>query len=273
MSSAGWPVAPLRAAARERPRLVAALLAVAAVAWWSTAVRMAGMDQGPGTDLGAPVWFVGAWVVMMAAMMLPSAAPVVVLYARMAAGRGPGPHAFAAGYLVVWGLAGMAAYTVADAGRALCGSALAWDGAGRWVAGGTLLVAAAYELTPLKDACLRRCRSPVGFLMSSWRPGLLGATHMGARHGAWCIGCCWALMASLFALGVMSLTWMAVVAALVLVEKTVPWRRAATWATALVLLVLGVVLIAAPGRLPGMVVPGGAAGGGDMPATVDMEMR
>ena len=94
----------------------------------------------------------------------------------------------------------------------------AWDRAGRWVAGATLLVAAVYELTPLKDVCLGRCHSPLGFLLGAWRGGPGGAFRMGAAHGAWCVGCCWALMASLYALGVMSLTWMAVVAGLIAVE-------------------------------------------------------
>src|SRR5947199_382922 len=126
------------------------------------------------------------------------------------------------------------------------GSQLAWDNAGRWVAGGTLLVAAAYELTPLKNACLGKCRSPLGFLLGSWRDGTLGAFELGARHGAWCVGCCWALMASLFALGVMSLVWMAVVAALIAFEKTLPSRPAVTYGTAALLGVLAVLLVAAP---------------------------
>jgi predicted metal-binding membrane protein len=130
-------------------------------------------------------------------------------------------------------------------------------GAGRWLAGGTLVAAAAYELTPLKDMCLTKCRTPLGFLLGSWRDGARGALEMGARHGAWCVGCCWALMASLFALGVMSLAWMAFVAALIAFEKTVPWGRAATFATAALLLVLGVLLIAAPDAIRGLTVPGG----------------
>ena len=89
-----------------------------------------------------------------------------------------------------------------------------------------LAVAALYELTPLKDVCLAKCRSPLGFLLGTWREGRLGALEMGSRHAGWCLGCCWALMAALFALGVMSLTWMAFVAALIALEKTLPWRRA-----------------------------------------------
>ena len=112
---------------------------------------------------------------------------------------------------------------------------LAWDRAGRWVAGATLLGAAVYELTPLKDVCLGKCRSPLGFLLGSWRGGWAGALQMGAKNGAWCVGCCWALMASLFALGVMSITWMVFVAGLIAAEKTLPWRRVATYGTAAIL--------------------------------------
>jgi len=141
-------------------------------------------------------------------------------------------------------------------GAGVAGDVLAWDRAGRWAAGITLLVAAVYELTPLKDVCLGKCRSPLGFLLTSWREGLRGAVEMGARHGAWCLGCCWALMASLFALGVMSVAWMALVAGMIALEKTLPWRRAATFGTAAVLLVLGVLVLAAPDAVPGLTIPG-----------------
>ena len=133
---------------------------------------------------------------------------------------------------------------------------LSWDRAGRWVAAATLVLAAVYELTPLKDVCLGKCRSPLGFLLGSWRAGRLGALQMGAKNGAWCVGCCWALMVSLFALGIMSLVWMAVVAALIAAEKTLPWRRAATYGTAAILLVLGVLLFVAPDAIPALTTPG-----------------
>jgi predicted metal-binding membrane protein len=202
---------------------------------------------------------------MMAAMMFPSVAPTVALYARMTRRRAPAaPLLFAAGYVVTWTAAGLLAYGVLSLGRELLGGQLAWDNAGRWVAGGTLVLAAAYELTPFKDVCLTKCRSPLGFLVGSWRDGLRGALEVGARHGAWCVGCCWALMASLFALGVMSVAWMAFVAALIALEKTLPWGRPVTYATALVLLALGVVLIAAPDAVPGLVVPGDGGGMGGM---------
>src|SRR4029078_9504982 len=126
------------------------------------------------------------------------------------------------------------------------GDVLAWNNTGRWVAGGTLLVAAVYELTPLKDVCLSKCRSPLGFLLGAWRDGPGGALQMGAKHGAWCVGCCWALMASLFALGLMSIVWMAFVAALIAAEKTLPWRRAATYGTAALPPLLRVLMLSAP---------------------------
>ena len=256
-------------ATRARLGLIALLLALAAVAWWSTADRMSGMDAGPGTALGALGWFLGVWVVMMAAMMLPSVAPTVALYAQIARRRAPtAPLVFALGYLAAWAAAGLLAYALFDVAKALLGDQLGWDGAGHWVAGGTLIVAAAYEVTPAKDACLGHCRSPLGFLSRSWSDGLSGAFTMGARHGAWCLGCCWALMASLFALGVMSLTWMAIVAAIIAVQKMLPWPRVATYGTAVVLVVVGVLLIAAPDAIPGLTVPG--SGSMDMPMNMQM---
>ncbi|MGH2799770.1 MAG: DUF2182 domain-containing protein, partial [Thermoleophilaceae bacterium] len=246
-------LAPALDAARARLGLIALLFALAAVAWWSTADRMQGMDDGPGTELGALGWFLGVWLVMMAAMMFPSVWPTVALYAHMARRKArAAPLVFAAGYIATWTAAGLVAYGVFALGRTLLGDQLAWDNAGRWLAGGTLVVAATYELTPLKDVCLAKCRSPIGFLISAWRDGLWGGFNMGARHGAWCVGCCWALMASLFALGAMSLAWMAFVAALIALEKTLPWRRTVTYATAALLLCLGIALLAAPGEVPGL---------------------
>jgi predicted metal-binding membrane protein len=247
-------------AVRGRLGLVAVLLALTAVAWWSTADRMAGMDAGPGTDLGALAWFLGVWVVMMAAMMFPSLAPTVALYATMTRQRGLArPLLFSAAYLVVWGGAGLVAYGVFRLGQSAYGGDLAWHTGGRWLAAGVLLAAAAYELSPFKDVCLTHCRSPVGFLVGHWREGRRGAVEMGSRHAGWCLGCCWALMAGLFALGVMSLSWMAFIAALIALEKTLPWGRAVTWGTAAILVVLAVALLVAPGSVPGLVVPGSHA--------------
>jgi predicted metal-binding membrane protein len=251
-------LAPAFAAARGRLGLVALLFVLAAMAWWFTADRMRGMDDGPGTDLGALGWFVGVWVVMMAAMMFPSVSPTVALYSRMTRSRAPlAPLVFTSGYLLTWTAAGLLAFGISDLGGSALGDELSWNNAGRWVAGGILLVAALYELTPFKDLCLAKCRSPLGFLLGSWRGGLSGALQMGTRHGAWCVGCCWALMAALFALGAMSIAWMAFVAALIAAEKTLPLGRSVTYGIAAILLLLGVLMVAAPDAIPGLTIPGG----------------
>lgn len=248
---------PAYAAARTRLGLIALLVALAAVGWWWTAHEMQDMDGGPWTELGSAGWFLSVWVVMMAAMMLPSVAPTVALYSNLKHTRALGaPLLFTSGYLLVWSAVGLGTYLLARIGAELSGDVLAWDRAGRWVAGATLLIAAAYELTPLKDVCLGKCRTPLGFLLGNWREGLSGALNMGVRHGAWCVGCCWALMASLFALGVMSIVWMAVVAGLIAFEKSIPSRRAATYGTGAVLIVVGVLMLFAPDVVPALSIPG-----------------
>jgi predicted metal-binding membrane protein len=253
----GPGLGPAFAAARTRLGLIALLFGLAALGWWWTIDQMQGMDAGPWTGLGSLGWFLGVWLVMMGAMMLPSVAPTIALYARMTRARSLfSPLLFSAGYLVTWGAAGLLAFALARVGGLAAGDVLAWHRAGRWIAGATLLAAAVYELTPLKDVCLGKCRSPLGFLLGSWRGGRAGALRMGARNGAWCVGCCWALMASLFALGVMSIAWMAFVAGLIAVEKTLPWRRVATWGTAALLLAVGLVLFFAPDALPALTTPG-----------------
>jgi predicted metal-binding membrane protein len=245
-----------------RPRWVAAALLVAALVTWLLAVaEMEGMDAGPGTDLGAPIPFLGIWVTMMAAMMLPSAAPMVAFYARLAetrAGRRRSivlTTAFVAGYLAVWtaiGLLAVGLYRLIDV---VGGGLLAWDEAGPYVAGGAIVGAGIYQLTPLKRVCLRHCRAPLLFLLSSWRPGLRGATRLGVGHGAYCVGCCWGLMLVLFAVGVMSVAWMVAIAVVIFAEKVLPWgeRLATVFAAAFV--ALGVVVAAAPDSVPGLTDP------------------
>jgi predicted metal-binding membrane protein len=184
---------------------------------------MQGMDEGPWTGLGALGWFLGVWVVMMAAMMFPSVAPTVALYSRMTRQRSPlSPLVFVGGYLVTWAAAGLVAFALLATVDRVAGNVLAWDRAGRWVAGATLVVAAVYELTPLKDVCLGKCRSPLGFLLGSWRDGRWGALRMGAQNGAWCVGCCWALMAVLIVAASMALVWVGVIAVAVAAEKLLP---------------------------------------------------
>jgi predicted metal-binding membrane protein len=248
-----------RQAAREHPEVVAGILAAAGLAWWSTADRMAGMDGGPGTALGTLGWFTGVWAVMMAAMMLPSLAPTAAVYAALVRREPSRVLLFASGYLLVWSAAGVAAYGLFELGKSLFADALAWHRGGRWLAAGVLVLAALYQLTPFKRAFLLRCRSPLRFLHDTWRDSRSGAFVMGLRSGGWCLGCSWALMAALFALGVMSLTWMVLIAALVALEKLGPWGRAAKVATAGVLVVLAVAILAVPHDVPGFVVPGSTA--------------
>jgi predicted metal-binding membrane protein len=247
--------------------LIAALLALAVVGWLVTDHRMAGMDAGPGTDLGTLGFYTGVWVVMMAAMMFPSVWPMVLGYRFIAGRRAERAGAakpvstglFVLGYMAVWTVFGLAAYGLFDGVRSLSHGTFAWHRGGRYLAGGVLIAAAAYQLTPLKDACLSRCRSPFAFFTESWHDGARGALRMGAEHGAWCVGCCWGLMAALFALGIMSLGWMVFIAALIAAEKLLPWRRLATWGVVLLLALLGIGLMAAPSDVPGLTLPGSPA--------------
>jgi predicted metal-binding membrane protein len=275
-----------RAAGRVEPRqlaLVAGMLGLAVVGWLITADRMAGMDMGPGTDPGTLGFFVSTWVVMMGAMMFPSVSPLVVTFKRLQAARrekgmpaaAGATAALLAGYLVAWTGAGLVGFALLAGGRALGIDALSWDNAGPYVAGGVILAAAVYQLTPLKDACLTRCRGPLSFLIERWRDGRAGALRMGFVHGAWCVGCCWALMAALFALGAMSLLWMAVVAAFIALEKLLPWRAGATGAVTALLVVLALAVAFAPDEVPGLTTPDGTAmpAGEAMPAADGMQMR
>lgn len=244
-------------AAKARTGLVAVLLAVAGLAWWLASEQMVGMDDGPGSHLGTLGWFVGVWLAMMTAMMLPSVSPTVALYAGTMRRREPlAPLAFAAGYLIPWIAAGLAAYVLTTLAHRVM--EVSWGSTGHWLAAAVLAGAAVYELSPLKHVCLATCRSPVAYLLRSWQSGRVGAVRMGIGNGAWCVGCCWALMAALFALGVMSVAWMALVAALIAVEKLLPWRRTATWSTIAVLLLLAVLLALAPDSVPGLTMPGGS---------------
>jgi predicted metal-binding membrane protein len=244
-------------------RVVVLLLALAGAAWALTDLRMGGMDAGPGSELGGLGWFAVTWALMMAAMMLPAVAPTVAAYRRRAAGPGATP-AFAAGYLVAWLAAGLLAYALVEGVRSLELGFLAWHQAGRYLAGGVILGGALYQLTAPKDACLRRCRDPKAFLTDHWRPGRLGALRMGMEHGGFCVACCWALMAALFALGVMSIGWMALVTALIAAERLLPWKTIAGRGVAVTLALLALAVAFAPGDVPGLTVPGSHQGAPSM---------
>jgi predicted metal-binding membrane protein len=237
---------------RRSTALAAVVLGGALVAWIVTVQRMRGMDAGPGTDLGALGWFIGIWVTMMAAMMLPSVAPTVMVFARLR--RDASAIVFALGYLLAWALCGLAAYGIYRALRSASPSFVAWDRSGPLLAGGALIAAGLYQLTPLKTACLRHCRSPVGLLMRGPR-GSAGALWTGAEHGVVCIGCCIGLMLALFALGVMSIFWMLIVGVAILVEKTLAHGETLARVFALALIALGLWVAVWPGSVVGLTQP------------------
>ena len=197
---------------------------------------------------------------MMAAMMLPSLVPM----AHDVRGGEPTPGAsvptvatavFTGGYLLTWAAAGVLAYAVVQGVRSLDLSFFAWHEGGPYIAGGVIVGAALYELTPVKWTCLRHCRNP-RLLTERWRPGRIGALTMGVEHGGFCVGTSWALMAALFAVGVMNVAWMVVMAVLVAVEKLLPSERVAIGATAVFIVVLGLAVAFAPDQVPGLTIPG-----------------
>jgi predicted metal-binding membrane protein len=261
-----------RALRRDRAIVVAGLLAVVVLAWLellrevaamagTTAtmpgMAMEGMTMGdmamPGMAIPvAAVWStnhalaIGAmWAVMMAAMMLPAASPMILFYTRIAGQRGATRSAsvatavFVLGYLAVWAFfsIGAAALQLAFERYALISPAMRTTST--VLAGLVLVAAGVYQFTPAKRACLRHCRSPLEFVMLHWQPGARGAFAMGVRHGAYCVGCCWLLMLLLFVGGVMNVAWIAGIALYVLVEKTVPAGHWVSRAAGVVLVLAG----------------------------------
>jgi predicted metal-binding membrane protein len=256
MSAAPSKSRPLAAPTASAVWPVLLLVAVAGVCWAVTVERMRGMDMGPGTHLGGLGWFAVVWVTMMAAMMLPSLSLMAVAYSRAADGGQArsiaGTGAFAVGYLLPWAAFGVLAYALVEWVRSLELGFVAWDRAGQYVAGGVLLGAALYELTTAKRSCLRHCRDS---RLIRHRPGLSGALIMGVEQGGFCVGCSGALMAALFALGVMSVAWMLLIAALIAIEKLLPWTVIATGVTAAALALLGAAVMFVPDQIPWLTVP------------------
>lgn len=215
----------------DRSRVAAAsgLALVAALAW----IELATMPMAGSAASFSAAWLAAfaMWAVMMTAMMLPAVTPMVLTFAtvlrRRGGGRaGPAIALFVGGYLLAWGAFDAAATTIQLAvAPDLCAGLVTSQPR---LAGGLLLLAGVYQLTPLKTACLRGCQSPLGFLLTHWREGGLGSLRMGFVHGAFCIGCCWALMGLMLVGGTMSLAWMAGLTAFVLAEKLaagLPWLR------------------------------------------------
>lgn len=237
----------------------AVLLAFAAVGWWWSARMAQDMSMGTAPSMGMDAMggehvlsvgaFLVAWLAMMTAMMFPAITPVVKLYGRAAAaGRVAPLPFFVAGYIAVWTSIGLPAYVAWRALMDPIEDGRPW--AGR-LAGVVLLAAAVWQLTPLKSVCLRHCRSPISFFMrfgaKVTRP--VGALRMGATHGMFCLGCCWALMAVLVALGTMNLVWMAGLALLILVEKNASAGERVAQLAAAFFVGLGVALLIRPETL------------------------
>jgi predicted metal-binding membrane protein len=253
-----------RRLARQRNIVLTALLGLAAVAWALVILHATGeqhaMPTGLGLSMGmgAPL-FIGMWTVMMAAMMFPASAPMILTFSTMqarkrAAGRPYVPVSlFVASYLSVWAAFGVLAFAVA-AGVDWAAERSAWVTTQWPRAAGALLVAAgAYQLSPLKDVCLGKCRTPFDFLLHHWRDGRAGAFIMGLQHGLYCFGCCWLLFVILVPLGVMNLAVMLAVTVVVFAEKVLPRGTGVARVAGVALMAYGAFVIGVPDALPGMV--------------------
>lgn len=225
-------------------RLALGLLLLAALAWLGTvligrSLGAADMDMSApaatASDFGV---FLGAWLVMMAAMMIPSALPMLLLHARAARSRVQ-TALFGGGYLVTWTAFGLVAYAIYALLRGRFVDMGEIAAFGRPAAAAALVAAGVYQVLPLKSACLRHCRSPIAFVMHHWHAGRAGALRMGVEHGLFCVGCCTGLMLVLLALGTMNLALMIAISLIILAEKVLPWQRTVTWGTTVALVGLG----------------------------------
>jgi predicted metal-binding membrane protein len=244
---------------RRQRNIVLALLLTLAGACWLVVLRQAGMTPGMGLTLGMtlPV-FLLAWVAMMIAMMFPTAAPMIVMFGTVAAGKQQRAQpfvptwVFVSAYLTVWVSFGVLAYGVA-AGLGALAMHSAWlMGNAARLGGAVLLVGGLYQLSPLKSLCLTKCRSPLSFVLTSWRDGYRGAFVMGLKHGAYCLGCCWLLFAILFPLGVMNIAAMVLLTLLIFAEKSLRRGSAIANVVGVALVAYGAVVVVTAHGLPGM---------------------
>jgi predicted metal-binding membrane protein len=241
---------------RHLARPWTAVAVLAAIAWAATLLLARNMGNGPGTMGLGLLPFLGVWVVMMAAMMLPAVTPVAVLWARLITGATTGPRRvlrmslFLAGYLLAWAAFGAVAFGVLDgAGRLLTAS----PAAAKWLGVTIFIAAGSYQLTGWKDWCLRRCRSPIGALMYYVRfSGLSRDVRVGLHHGATCAGCCWSLMIVLVAVGVMNVAVMAALAVVIFAEKLWRYGKPFGQAVGVLLVTVGILAIWLPSLLPGL---------------------
>jgi predicted metal-binding membrane protein len=258
---------------RQRSLILGLLFALAAAAWavlvWHANPTMdmtASVNIGPRLPL-----FLVMWVLMMVAMMLPTAAAMIVTFHKVqAANRQPrdafgSTWVFVAAYLMVWAFAGLAAYVGVQAAEATIMRFALPPATTAQIGGAIIVVAGIYQLTPLKDVCLSKCREPLGFIVTAWRGGATSALEMGLLHGAYCLGCCWLLCVILFPLGIMNVAALAAVTLIILAEKTLPWPRLAPYAAAVALVLYGALVITSPQLLPTFQQDGGAARPAEMP--------
>jgi predicted metal-binding membrane protein len=261
----------------QRNFILGLLLALAAVAWALIAWQGTGahMDMAmvsPTMGMRGPL-FVTIWVVMMVAMMFPSAAPMILTFHKVQVSKRQRGEAFVAtwvfvaAYMVVWTLSGVAAYVGALVAEAIAARVSLSPAAAARIGGAILIAAGLYQLTPFKDLCLSKCRTPITFIMTSWRDGGDGALLMGLLHGIYCFGCCWLLFVILFPLGIMNIPAMVIITLVIFAEKTRSWVRPVTRTTAAVLVVYGTMVLATPKILPTFMV------GGDTSKTAPSDMQ
>lgn len=243
---------------RQRNLILGSLLVFAAAAWGVLIWQSASTGEqlmGPAMSMQAPL-FLAIWVDMMVAMMFPTAAPMILTFHRVQAGKQQRGQSFVStwvfvtAYLVVWTLFGALAYVGAIASQMLLKSfPLSMDNIAR-VGGFVLVFAGLYQLTPLKEMCLTKCQTPLTFVLTSWRDGVRGAFRMGLKHGAYCLGCCWLLFVILFPIGIMNVAAMALITLLIFAEKSLPLGRRIGQLVALALIAYGVLVMLMPSVLP-----------------------
>jgi predicted metal-binding membrane protein len=251
----------------QRNVILGLLLALAVAAWTLLVWQGAGADMDTGMaslTMGMRVpLFLAIWVVMMVAMMFPTAAPMFVTFHKVQVSKRQRGEAFVAtwvfvaAYMLVWTLSGVAAYAGALTTDATAARAALSPTTAAQVGGAVLVAAGVYQISPFKDLCLSKCRTPISFIMTSWRDGVTGALRMGLLHGAYCLGCCWLLFVVLFPVGIMNVAAMAVITLVIFAEKVLPWGRPVVRATAVALVTYGAVVLVAPHVLPTFMASGG----------------
>jgi predicted metal-binding membrane protein len=242
----------------QRNIILALLIAIAAAAWailiWEQMSMGMAMNT-PTMGMQAPL-FLAVWIVMMVAMMFPTAAPMILTFQQVQAGKRARSETFVstwvfvAAYMLVWALSGVLAYAGAAGAETIAAEATLSGATAARIGGILLVIAGAYQLSPLKNMCLAKCRTPITFILTSWRDGTMGAMRMGLEHGFFCLGCCWLLFLILFPLGIMNIAAMAVVTLLVFAEKALATGDRIAKAAGIALMLYGVTILVFPHALP-----------------------